>query len=49
MDELVGYHFLTVEKGHMTTRIYYDPLLVDSTVRGRLMFMLSFKKKFAIS
>lgn len=45
----MGFYFLTVPKPPTTIRLYYDPLLIGSSIKERLEFLRIYKKKFTLS
>lgn len=47
MNELLCHHFLTIIKGHVRTRVYYNVLRVESTINKRIKFMAGYKNKFS--
>jgi hypothetical protein len=49
LQELLGVYFMTILKQTYPIRTIYDPLLTNSTIKDRLEFLRTLKKRFSLS
>jgi len=46
MKRVIARHFIETIKNNTSIRVSYDPLEVESSLKGRIKFMSAFKNKY---